>query len=134
VVKGFHAKIKKQRGALMNLEIYKSMMLESENLTDNMEDNEAKRLLNWGIEQLPQIMFEGDAENNVSSLMRTMRTIIGQLPEVNIDNLKSLAAHYSQAFGMPQAISDSDYEGAKEKLSALRADDALTFLIDWLVS
>jgi hypothetical protein len=121
----------------MDIETYKNMMLESENLTDNMEDAQANRLINWGIEQLPQVMIEGDIENNVSSLMRVMRTInriIGQLPEVNIDNLKSLTTHYSQAFGIPQAISDADYDGAKEKISAFNADDALTFLLDWLIS
>ena len=120
----------------MTLELFKNMILEAENLTDNLDDAQADRLLNWGIEHLPKILFSADAENNVSSLMRAMRImnrIIGSLQNASVENFRTLFAQYSLAIGSPQALSDEEYETTRAALADMSAEDALTYLFNWLI-
>lgn len=97
----------------MDLEKAKERILETENLTDNLEDDAANWLIDWGIAQLPALLAEGDEEAQaakVHALMETMRQLnrvapkaAEGSPDTPDDALKEsvdkFAASYAEAFG-----------------------------------
>jgi hypothetical protein len=94
----------------MNLQMLIERILESENLTDNLEDAEANRLLDWGVAHLPEAVQNaassrraGSKTNHLMALMRTVNQLVGSradLPPEELEGgLKELGDRFQRAFG-----------------------------------
>ena len=69
-------------------------MLETENLTDALEDEDADYLLNWGVAQLKEKLGKfddkkdaGEYTNALMSFMRTVNQITGNLESIQPEDL-----------------------------------------------
>jgi len=85
-------------------------MLETENLTDELEDSDANWLLNWGIAHLDKVIMgitdadaAGDRVNALMAVMRKINRITGTYatsdPQSLTEELAILGDLYEQAFG-----------------------------------
>ena len=112
-------------------------ILETENLTDNLEDDAADHLLKWGLGQLDRLLEgiedEAAAGEKVSALMKVMRgvnRIIGGPPTPAPEKVSELAGFYAQAFGKPSPADKANAIAAEVSEQSGRA--AVVFLLDWL--
>jgi len=113
-------------------------LLESENLTDELEDDDANWLLNWGIAQI-EIVVEGQpdpeaAAKKVNALMRFMRLLnrIGGKPaSFSSGRIPELLEGHSAAFGSSRAPSEADCRQVVDSLPAMTPRQAIEFLIKW---
>jgi hypothetical protein len=112
-------------------------MLENENLTDNLDDEDADWLLDWGADRLREL---GDsetmeaAEEKAGALMKFMRglnRLAGGLPGVDPADLAALLEHYAAALGAHRATGEADLQEAAAHLSNLPPREALEYLIAW---
>ncbi len=98
----------------MDIDRYKERILETENLTDELEDDEANWLLDWGVARLDDVLGDIDDEeaagNQVNALMAVIRKvnrITGSYsdkdPESLAQELIALAELHRQAFGQHAA-------------------------------
>ena len=126
----------------MNTERFVERILETENLTDELEDDLAQRLLDWGIARLPALLAGiEDVEAGgarVNALMALMRSINRMAPGIpgadpvrlanELGRLDELArALYPQALPRePQALLDTALA-----LSALDRGTGFDFLLGW---
>jgi len=123
-------------------------ILETENLTDELEDAEANTLLKWGIGQLDKVLLdivdEEKAGERVNTLMAVMRKINRMIGSRNTKNHSDLAADFfdlnslcSSSFKdvpiIKAAASDADdcIEAARH-LAKQVPSEALDFLIQWI--
>ena len=123
----------------MDRQLYVDRILESENLTDELLDMDARWLLDWGIGQLDRalqdVSGEDEADEKVTALMGAMRKInriAGGRESTNSDamaaDLAALATLFTQAFGHTPDIRQS---GAAAKLRQGTTRQALEFLTGW---
>jgi hypothetical protein len=68
----------------MNKDLFIEKILETENLTGELEDDDANRLLNWGIDRVDDLLagvnddeVAGDKINDLMALMRQLNRITG---------------------------------------------------------
>ena len=129
------------RSDMIDLKILTDRMLETENLTDNLEDDDAKYLLDWGVSQIPIITSEmvdmEHASERVMLLMRAMRTlnrIAGNWPDLEPAYLAELLENYAGAYTVKLPASGADYKSALAAVSEMELRPALEYLIDWCAS
>jgi hypothetical protein len=116
-------------------------LLESENLTDNLEDEDANVLIKWGIAQIDHLL-EGinDDETawtkitHLTNLMRQINTIAGNPSTVSQEKLLKLLEQYSQTFDKAHQISEDERKAVAEKLSQMQSGEAVKFLLEWMRS
>jgi hypothetical protein len=111
-------------------------MLETENLTDALEDDDADFLLNWGVVQLKQKLGEfedreaaGEYTNNLMGFMRTLNQISGDLENIQPEDLPILAEHRQKAFGPRQESAADTYDEAATRLKGMTPRQALEYLL-----
>jgi hypothetical protein len=126
---------------MIDLKILTSRMLEAESLTDNLEDDDAKYLLDWGVSQIPIIIGETTdieyANQRVSFLMRAMRTlnrIAGNWPDLEPGQLVELLENYTGAFSAELPAAGVDYQSAVAAVSNMDIRQAVEYLINWCES
>jgi hypothetical protein len=119
----------------------KERILESENLTDALEDDDANWLLDWGAKQVgPLIRGIADDEqagNKVNELMATMRMLnqtVGDRPATNpkvlADDVRQFVERYNAAFGTSVSLSDVQIATLAQHVAALDPHDAMQVLLD----
>jgi len=113
-------------------------ILETENLTGDLEDDAADHLLNWGINQLDRLLAdvadEEAAHEKVHALMQAMRGvnwIVANPSTPAPGKVTELAAHYAQAFGKTAAES-ANHNAIAAEVSGLEGLEAVKFLLDWV--
>jgi len=81
-------------------------MLEVENLTDSLEDEDADYLLNWGVTQLKQKLgdiedseFAGEYTNDLMGFIRILNQIAGNLANIQPEDLAQVAECRQKALG-----------------------------------
>jgi hypothetical protein len=122
---------------MTDLELLKDRMLESENLTDNLQDDDARWLLDWGVDRLRELDPNESsevAEEKAGALMKFMRglnRLAGGLPGVDPERLPGLLNDYAAAFGASRAADEAGCHEAASSVSSLSQREALEFLIDW---
>jgi hypothetical protein len=111
-------------------------MLEVENLTDALEDEDADYVLNWGIEQLREKlgMIEdydaaGEFTNNLMGFMRKLNNIAGDLENIQPEDLAQLAERRQIVFGAGFEFSEDDYGMAAERLKLMTPSQAIKYLL-----
>jgi hypothetical protein len=116
-------------------------LLESENLTDNLEDEEANTLLKWGIAQINPLVdgitdedAAGEKVNHLMGLMRQVNSIAGNPSTVSEEKIQQLLEQFTQTFNKEQHVSDEEKKAAAEKLSQMQPGEAVTYLLDWMHS
>jgi hypothetical protein len=122
-------------------QIYIDRLLETENLTDNLEDEDAKALINWGIEQidplLNDIQNEDQAHEKINHLMQLMREInrlAGNPSTASTEKLSNLLSAYEQTFDKAHPMSDEERKAAVDKISSMQPGEAVKYLLEWIKS
>ncbi len=124
----------------MDKERYIEQMLETENLTDALEDDDASWLLNWGASKLDEILqgvtnseTAGSRAGALMAVMRKMNTIVGNYsekdPQALAQDLASLQGLYMAAFpSKTRPLARPDFTEAAVRLSQLSTRQALEYL------
>jgi hypothetical protein len=123
----------------MEKQAFIDRMLETENLTDNLDDDAADDLLKWGISQLDFILADAEhdqaARERVQALMQAMRSvnrIVGGLPAAAPAQVDELDAHYARAFGKSTSATSPAQAAVAAEVSGLQGREAVKFLLDWV--
>jgi len=116
-------------------------LLESENLTDNLEDEDANVLIKWGIAQVDHLLkgindheAAGTKINHLMNLMRQINSIAGNPSSVSQEKLLKLLEQYSQTFDKAHQISEDERKAVAEKLSQMQPGEAVKYLLEWMHS
>ena len=130
----------------MDKTLFVDRILETENLTDEMEDAGANRLLDWGVSQLDDILqgakndkLAGDRVNALMAVMRKINRIMGsyagQNPQDLAADLLALNVLVVASFGhTPRKVTGlnaAEADLAAANLSQLSTPQALEFLTHW---
>lgn len=118
-------------------------ILETANLTDGLEDEDARWLIDWGLKQIPGLLQgvsdDEAAGNKVNALMAVMRRInrivadqeAGDAQDLALE-MAALAESYQQAFGQtPQAMNVPSQSLAAE-IAGCSARQAMQLLLERL--
>lgn len=126
----------------MNKQPFIERMLETENLTDELEDADASWLLDWGNNQLDLVLKgvkkEETANQRVTDLMAVMRKINrvagsykGKDPQAlaeDLAELKSLRARALRSKDNPAELPQADLQAAAAHMQQLSPREALEYL------
>ena len=111
-------------------------MLEVENLTDELEDEDAEFFLKWGVEQLKQTLSSvddaeaaGEYSNNLMGFMRTVNQVAGDLENIQPEDLAPLAEFRQKAFGPGQVLAVETIEDIAGRIKAMTPRQAIEYLI-----
>jgi len=124
----------------MDTQIFVDRLLEVENLTSDLEDAEAKWLLEWGLQQIPLVIEgyteEEQAGEQIHALMSFMRRInrlaarrASRPVETILEDLQALQQAYAQAFGQSRLVVQVEFEAAAQQLPQTSTLEAIQFLI-----
>ncbi len=124
----------------MDLQIFVDRLLETENLTDALDDAEADWLLNWGVGQVARVTQgcadEDQAGEKVNALMSFMRRAnrlaarkASRTPQALQEELAALGEIYLQAFGARRSLVGEELEVIAGELKALPVMDTLARLV-----
>ena len=130
-----------KRDNVVDRQVLIDRLLETENLTDNLEDEHAKVLIKWGVEQVDPLIDgiddeekAGEKVNDLMQLMREINTIAGNPSTVSEEKLSRLIDSYSQTFEMTHPIDADARKDMTKKLSEMQPGEAVNFLLDWMQS
>lgn len=125
----------------MDHQVLIDRLLESENLTDNLEDDDANTLINWGVAQIKPLVkgitdeeAAGEKVNQLMSLMRQINSIAGNLSTVSEEKIQMLLEQFTQTFDKDHHVSDEELKTVAEKLSQMQPGEAVNYLLDWMHS
>ncbi len=129
----------------MDEKIFVSRILENENLTSSLVDDDANWLLNWGTGQVKGLIqgignmdVAGEKVNALMAVMRKMNRIVGEgdWPPVDelVPELESLAELSAQAFGTSRAMGAAEWEAVAKQLVQMTPPQALQFLAERFTS
>lgn len=125
----------------MDRQVLIDRLLESENLTDNLEDDDANALIKWGISQISPLIkgitdedAAGEKVNRLMGLMRQVNSIAGNLSTVSEDKIQKLLEQFTQTFDKDHHVSDEERKAVAEKLSQMQTGEAVKYLLDWMHS
>jgi hypothetical protein len=129
----------------MDEKIFVERILENENLTSNLVDDDANWLLKWGtgqvkglIQGIGDVDAAGEKVNALMAVMRKMNRVVGEgdWPPVDelVPELQTLADLSAQAFGTSRDVSATDWEAVANRLVQMTPPQALQFLVEWLTS
>jgi hypothetical protein len=125
----------------MNNQAAIDRILETENLTDGLEDQDARWLLDWGINNLPALIGnlqdEDAAGAKVNELMAVMRKINQIVADRQIAPVKDLVEaftdlvkSYAQAFDNARPLTSEDALNLAANLSNRTARQAMQAIIE----
>lgn len=126
----------------MEKDMFVERMLEIENLTDELEDDQANWLLNWGISRLDQVLqgaadaeAGGDKANALIAVMRKINRMTGARgtagSETLADDLSALSGLFSAAFGKEYVVTAAKCSLAAARLAKLSPQQAVEYLAAW---
>jgi hypothetical protein len=123
---------------MIDQQLFVERMLESENLTDELEDDDANWLLNWGIGQIGHVIevkqdLEAAAErvNALMQFMRLLNRIGGNPASISPGVIPELLERHSAAFGASYSPSEIKCQQVVETLPAMTSRQAMEFIINW---
>ena len=126
---------------MVDRQVLTDRLLEAENLTDNLEDEDADTLLKWGIAQINPLIkgirdedAAGEKVNHLMGLMRQVNLIAGNLSTVSEDKIQELLEQFTETFDKDHHVSDEERKEVAEKLSQMQPGEAVNYLLDWMHS
>lgn len=115
-------------------------MLEVENLTDSLEDEDADYFLNWGIAKLKEQLEKtddndaaGEYTNDLMCFMRTLNQIAGNLEYIQPEELAELAACRQRALGSEQGLTKARFGDAATILKTMAQRQAVEYLLQTIL-
>ena len=121
---------------MINPQNFIDRILEVENLTDSLEDEDADYLLNWGVTQLKQKLgyiedseTAGEYTNDLMGFMRMLNQIAGNLEDIQPENLAQLAEYRQKALGPEQELAAVAYAEAITLLKPMTPRQAVEYLL-----
>jgi hypothetical protein len=117
-------------------------MLEVENLTDELEDDQANWLLHWGISRLDQVLegaadadAAGEKANALMAVMRKINRMTGARTTVDPETLgqdfATLSGLFAAAFGKATIVTPAECSLAAARLAKLSHQEAVEYLAAW---
>jgi hypothetical protein len=111
-------------------------MLETESLTDALEDEPADLLLKWGVVQLKQKLAEiedveaaGEYTNILMGFIRALNQIAGDLENLQPESLVQLVECRKKALGAGQEMAAGAFQEMAARLRAMTPHQAIEFLL-----
>lgn len=116
-------------------------ILETENLTDGLEDEDAKWLLDWGINHVPALIGNSTDEqvagvkvNQLMAVIRKINQIVADRQDASgvdlAEAITSLAEVYAQAFGRARPLASEAALSLAASLSVRTPRQAMQALIE----
>ena len=129
----------------MDEKIFVDRILENENLTSSLVDEDANWLLKWGtgqvkglVQGIGDVNVAGEKVNTLMAVMREMNRLVGEgnWPPVDeiVPELETLAELSAQAFGVPHTRGTADWEAVANQLVQMTPPQALQFLAERFTS
>lgn len=125
----------------MNRQVLIDRILETENLTDNLEDEDADALINWGIAQVDPLVggvddedVAGEKINQLMHLMRQINSIAGDPSSVSQQKLRKFIDQYVETFGKGQdhEIREEERNSLVDKLAQMQPGEVVKYLLEWM--
>jgi len=123
----------------MDRQLFVDRLLETENLTDQLEDDDANSLLNWGISQIDGLIDGIDdddtAGEKISQLMHVMRglnSLAGNLTGASHETIVDLLDRYGAMVGQTMEVEQDERRSVAEQISNMQPGEAIRFLHEWL--
>jgi hypothetical protein len=114
-------------------------LLESENLTDQLEDDDANSLLDWGIAKIDGLIEgvadheeAGEKVNKLMHVMRGLNSLAGNPAGVSPQRLMELLDRYEQVVQGTTPVDEAEHRAVAEKISKMQPGEAIRFLMEWL--
>lgn len=124
----------------MDLQLFIDRLLESENLTDSLDDEAANALIKWGIDHIGPLVEGEDDEsagtkvNRLMSLMRAVNSIAGNPSAASTESLFKLLDVFAQTFGKNHFIGQKERQAVVEQISQMQPKEAVDYLLNWMDS
>jgi hypothetical protein len=126
---------------MIDKKILVDRLLGAENITDNLEDEDAKYLLDWGVSQVDVVIIGIDdkesADQRATYLMHVMRAInriAGDWPGLEPDQLAELLENYAGAYAARLPAAGVNYQSAVSAVADMNIRQAIEYLINWCSS
>jgi len=114
-------------------------LLETENLTDQLEDDEADLLLNWGVAKIDGLIegiadheAAGEKINQLMQVMRSLNALVGNPTGISTQGLVELLKRYDQITNETTSVDEAEHRAVVEKISKMQPGEAIRFLTEWL--
>jgi hypothetical protein len=115
-------------------------ILESEDLTDNLDDDAADWLLNWATSKVDTLLSvtaqSEQSDEKVNQLMRVMRQLNQMMAdyadaaaEEMAPEIETFLAQYAETFGITRAQTAEDYQQVAADISEKQPTEAIQALI-----
>jgi len=91
----------------MNLDIAKERLLEIENLTDQLTDDDANWLINWSIGKMVLALEESSSAEQADRVIGMARTLNQSATNPSADSVAHFLQQYQETFNTPVPASDS---------------------------
>ena len=124
----------------MDVQLFIDRLLESENLTDNLDDEAANTLIKWGIRQVDPLIKDKDDEtagtqvNHLMALMRSINSLAGKPSRVNSASLVKFVNRFNQTFDKDHQIDEEERRKMAQQISAMQSKGAVDYLLQWMDS
>jgi len=125
----------------MDRQLLIEKILETENLTDALEDDDANALLDWGIAQVDALIsgtsdeeVAGEKINNLMHLMRGLNKIAGNPSRTSHESVTDLMERFAKISGGVADTEDAEQKAVAERVSKMQSGEALQHLTTWLQS
>ena len=123
----------------MDRQLYVDKILETENLTDNLEDEDANKLLNWGIAHIDKLIsgIENDDEagekiNGLMHVMRGLNSLAGNPASISHEKIADLLERYAAVADGKLKVSEDERRSLVERVSKMQPGEVVHFLTEWL--
>jgi hypothetical protein len=123
----------------LDRQIFVDRLLETENLTDQLEDEDANSLLNWGIAKIDGLIegvtdheVAGEKINRLMHVMRSLNSLAGNPSGVSTQGLVELLNRYDQIVNGTTRVDEAEHRSVVEKISKMQPGEAIRFLTEWL--
>lgn len=123
----------------MDRQIFVDRLLETENLTDQLEDDEANLLLNWGVAKIDGLIegitdheAAGEKVNQLMHVMRSLNALAGNPTGISTQGLVELLKCYDQIINRTTSVDEAEHRAVVEKISKMQPGEAIRFLTEWL--
>ena len=123
----------------MNRQSLVDRILETENLTSNLDDSDADVLLKWGIAQVDELIknvgTNQAADDRINQLMGVMREVnawAGDPVSATPNAIINLKTQYLQLLGSREKVNEDDAHEMIRRLSKMAPHDSLMSILTWL--
>ena len=108
-------------------------------LTDQLEDEAADELLNWGIAKIDGLISgfsdheaAGEKINDLMHVMRGLNSLAGNPSGISPQGLIELLSRYEQIVNGTKPVDDGEHRSIAEQVSKMQPGEAIRFLTEWL--